>query len=110
MVHRTIDSHCRECFEACNGLEAVNIIADDVKAGGSHQYDVIMLDYQMPQMDGPEAAEKIRLLGFTGKIFGLTGNASQDQIDDFIAHGADRVFVKPFAVAEVLQALLSFRD
>ena len=49
----------------------------------------------MPKMNGKEAVLTIRGLGFLGKIYGCTGNTSNDEVDSFIANGADRVFMKP---------------
>ena len=49
--------------------------------GGGDPYDFILIDYQMPTMDGPTAIAAIRALGFKGVILGLTGNilaADQD--------------------------------
>jgi len=40
-------------------------------------FDVVLMDYQMPNMDGPTAIKAIRQLGYGGIIMGLTGNAMQ---------------------------------
>ena len=50
-------------------------------------------------MDGPTATKAIRALGYTGKIFGLTGNALQSDIDLFLNAGADLVLTKPLDMA-----------
>lgn len=49
----------------------------------------------MPIMSGASATKLIREGGFKGKILGVTGNALQADIDDFIQQGADKVYLKP---------------
>ena len=58
-------------------------------------YDLILMDSVMPIMDGPSATKAIRALGFTRPILGVTGNTLPEQVDDFLAHGADEVVGKP---------------
>ena len=85
-----------ECLEACDGKEAVEMVRESIK--NSTPFDAILMDSNMPFMSGYEATELIRALGYTGKIFGVTGNAFQSDIDQFIAHGADEVVVKPVSI------------
>ena len=62
------------------------------------KYDIIMMDFVMPIMDGPTATREMRKAGFTGYIFGLTGNVLVSDIEFFKAHGANYVLTKPFDV------------
>ena len=63
-------------------------------------FDGILMDSSMPFMKGTEATRLIREMGFAGKIFGVTGNALQADIDEFMAHGADEVMIKPLSAAQ----------
>ena len=63
----------------------------------------LLSEYQ----NGLEACTIIRSLGFTGLIVGVTGNALDDDVANFIKAGADCVFAKPFR-EEHLAALLQF--
>jgi CheY-like chemotaxis protein len=58
-------------------------------------YDVILMDDNMPNLCGPEATLRARKCGYTGLIFGVTGNTHQDQIQNFLNSGANQVFEKP---------------
>jgi CheY-like chemotaxis protein len=63
----------------------------------------------MPVMNGTVATTRIRELGYTGKIFGVTGNGFQSDIDEFLVHGADEVLVKPVGMdmySHVIASLL----
>ena len=48
-------------------------------------------------MKGTVATKMIREMGYDGKIFGVTGNALQSDIDEFMSHGADEVMIKPLS-------------
>ena len=61
----------------------------------SKAYSAILMDFVMPNMDGPTATKEIRSLGYTGLIFGVTGNTLVADIDYFIASGANQVLAKP---------------
>jgi CheY-like chemotaxis protein len=45
---------------------------------------------------GPEATQKIRALGYTGVIVGVTGNVLEEDTKEFRDLGADAVLPKPF--------------
>ena len=61
-------------------------------------FDAVSLDNVMPRLNGPEAALQMRQRGFRGKIIGVTGNALQDDIYDFLSHGADIVLPEPIDI------------
>lgn len=56
---------------------------------------VVMLDMQMPNLDGIAAATQLREANYTGIIFGVTGEAEPAKHERFIRAGADYVFMKP---------------
>jgi CheY-like chemotaxis protein len=66
----------------------------------SSRYDVILMDFVMPVMDGPTATKAIRALGFTGPIIGLTGNAMDSDLKLFRAQGATDVLTKPMKIED----------
>ena len=61
----------------------------------------------MPIMNGAEATAAIRKLGFERLIFGLSGNALDDDRKTFLSAGADCVIPKPFRMAQ-LDALMKY--
>jgi CheY-like chemotaxis protein len=66
-----------------------NEISDDSK------YAVIFLDNQMPVMSGLKLVEKLRALGRTDFIVGVTGNALLSDQEEYLDAGVDRVLTKP---------------
>ena len=104
MLARILKTRCLAYEEACDGLEAVNIISSAMEQG--YHFDVILMDFVMPNMDGPTATKLIRELKYRGIIIGVTGNAMTDDINTFLCSGADRVMTKPFDI-EVFDNIVS---
>ena len=96
--HRVLKPSCQECVEACDGQEAVERVRESLASG--RPFDGILMDSSMPFMKGTEATRLIREMGYGGKIFGVTGNALQSDIDEFMAVGADEVMIKPLSVEQ----------
>jgi signal transduction histidine kinase/CheY-like chemotaxis protein len=76
--------------------------------------DIILMDIQMPEMDGYEAALKIRSLGGTFEvipIIAVTANATETANEKALAHGMNRSITKPFKPEMLLEMMKSvFED
>ena len=80
------------CEEADDGDAAVEKIRKDI------DFDIILMDNQMPKMKGEDATRIIRKdLKYEGIILGVTGNVLPEEIDAFIRKGADAVVTKPLS-------------
>ena len=93
---------CR-ILQAHNGLEAVQISA-------SEPYDIILMDVQMPEMDGIAATRLIRnreiTLGLQRKpILALTANALADDKANCLTAGMDDYLTKPFMRRQILELM-----
>jgi two-component system, sensor histidine kinase and response regulator len=85
-----------EVFVASNGREAVDAV-------GNREYDVVLMDIQMPEMDGLEATHAIRALpkGKDLPIIGLTAHALSGERERCISHGMTDYLAKPFKAHEL---------
>ncbi len=77
----------------------------------SGTYDLVLMDVQMPVMDGLEATRAIRQQEAAANskrlpIIGVTGASTQAELDDCLAAGMDHVLTKPFKPLE-LAALIN---
>ena len=84
---------------AANGQEAISALE-------RQPYDIILMDIQMPEMDGIEAAKKIRERWPNGpKIIAITAYALEGDREKCIEAGMDDYISKPIQLDE-LQSLL----
>ena len=87
---------------AASGIEAI----DRVKSG--KVYDIIFMDHMMPEMDGIEAAKRIRALDYTNPVVALTANAVVGQADLFLQNGFDAFISKPIDIRNLNAVLNKF--
>jgi CheY-like chemotaxis protein len=86
---------------AGNGLEVIEAILQ-------RPYDVILMDIQMPEMDGLKATLHIREQLLSNKqpyIIAMTANALAGDREKYISQGMDDYVSKPVRVNELVQAL-----
>ena len=94
------------------GLTGEGLAADVASCGEdalwmapAHDYDAVVLDVMLPDLDGFEVCRRLRAAGVWAPVLMLT---ARDSVDDRVAgldSGADDYLVKPFAFAELLARL-----
>jgi signal transduction histidine kinase/ActR/RegA family two-component response regulator len=94
------------------GVEAelVEDGAEAVEAWNRQDWDIILMDVQMPNMDGIAATQAIRQAELaTGRqrtpIIGLTANTMSHQVAEYLAAGMDDHVGKPFDIARLFQTI-----
>jgi signal transduction histidine kinase/ActR/RegA family two-component response regulator len=88
---------------ANNGHEAVDLAIAAQKQ--RREPDVILMDMQMPIMDGYEATEKLRSLGWKGAIIAITAHAMNGDRDRCMKSGCDEYLTKPIEKDALIQAV-----
>ena len=92
--------------ECENGLEALNFLKDT-----SSPIDLILMDIQMPIMDGFEASKKIRNeLKLLTPIVGLTANALHFSKENYESFGINECIFKPYDETHFLNTLSSILE
>jgi len=95
------------CVEASDGSECVELMKQ--YSASDCPFDLILMDYEMPVMNGPTATKEIRSMGFKVPIFGVTGNVMDDDTTLFITHGADLVLHKPISIEKLNKSLANLK-
>ncbi|KAF8902397.1 hypothetical protein CPB84DRAFT_1678868 [Gymnopilus junonius] len=74
------------------------------------KYAVVFLDNQMPVMSGLKVVEKLRELGRSDFIVGVTGNALLSDQEEYLSAGVDRVLTKPVLERSLRDILVLAED
>ena len=107
------DSHINRRV-ALRLLEKLNIHAEAANSGfealdklQTETYDVILMDMQMPEMDGLETTQKIRQLHLTKRpfIIALTANAFDSDRERCLQAGMDEFLTKPFVFEDLQEKI-----
>lgn len=85
---------------AQDGVDALNVI-------GRNEIDIVLTDVNMPNMDGYRLTQRLRELGKTFPVIGVTANALAEEKQRCIEAGMDNCLSKPVTM-ETLQQALSF--
>ena len=111
-ARRLLARHLRaagaEVETAENGLVACELALRAAEAGAP--YDLILMDMQMPELDGYAAAARLRAAGYRGPIVALTAHAMEDERARCLGAGCDGFAAKPIlrrTLIEVARAYLA---
>ena len=93
---------------AVDGIEAVKACENEV-------FDLVLMDIQMPQLDGVEALQQIRLnetrLGRPPvSVYALTANAMEHQVAEYYAAGFDGHLAKPIRIEDLYAVVSGVRS
>ena len=105
ILEALLNTHGASCVIYPSGVELVEAFAD-VKEG---DYDAILMDVQMPKMDGMQATRAIRSgdnpLGKDIPIIAMTANAFSSDVQECLASGMDAHLAKPVDLASLERTL-----
>ncbi|MDR2705035.1 MAG: response regulator [Planctomycetaceae bacterium] len=96
-----------EVVEADNGQVAVNMVTENLN--NSLPFDMILMDMEMPVMDGYTATRQLREAGYTNPIIALTAHALSEEYQKCLDAGCNDYAMKPILrdalIATVLKNL-----
>lgn len=110
LLSRLLERKGHSCDQAEDGAVACDRVKKSIESGD--RFDCILIDYEMPVMNGPAAVSYMReKLGCDTVIIGVTGNMLSEDVDYFKSQGANAVLPKPVepAVLEEIWMELGIR-
>jgi two-component system OmpR family response regulator len=81
--------------QAVDGLEALSLLRRD-------RFDLLILDINMPKLDGLALLEKLRTEGMSVPVLMLSARADKTDINQGLRIGADDYLTKPFSIEELV--------
>jgi signal transduction histidine kinase len=88
---------------ACDGREGVSLGLESLRSG--NPFDVVLMDLQMPHLDGLQALVELRRAGYTRPIVALTANTVQGEQERSLSSGFDGFLTKPIDSGALLRNL-----
>lgn len=87
-----------EIETASSGQEAINLLQDD------SNFDLVLMDIQMPEMDGMETTRRLKALNLTSlpPIVAMTAYAMKEDRERFLAAGMDDYLAKPIRAQQII--------
>ena len=104
LIRRVLEKMGLHVRLAANGQIAFDMAMQQFEAG--KPFDVILMDMQMPVLDGLAATQKLRQSGYTGKIISLTANAMESDRKRCLDAGCDDYTCKPINREKLVQIIV----
>jgi len=83
-----------------NGISAIRRVREE-------DFDLILMDIQLPQMDGLEATRRLRIEGFKNPIIALTAHASSEEKNSSLESGCVGLITKPVSQETLIKQILT---
>lgn len=104
LVQTLLEAAGHKVSMASGGAEAIDMATDN-------DYDVVLMDINMPQMDGLQATARIRAIpGSKGRvpILALTASALPEEVDRYASAGMNGLIAKPIEPVKLIQEIEKF--
>lgn len=98
--------HINDITFAKDGREAVNCVKEALEQ--RRNFNLIFMDIQMPNVDGLEATQTIRKLGYTAPIVALTAFAEDSNVKECREAGMNSFLAKPIKRTELRKVLMEY--
>jgi signal transduction histidine kinase/CheY-like chemotaxis protein len=98
VTKKILESNNFKCSITEDGYAAINLLE-------SQHFDIILMDINMPIINGFETSKLIRKKGFTIPIIALTAYDKQEITEQVLSSGMNDIIIKPFEQAKLFQVI-----
>ncbi|MEO0513025.1 MAG: PAS domain-containing protein [Planctomycetota bacterium] len=102
LIHHHLTAAGAEVVVVSNGQDAVNAVVDSEST--DRPFDLVLMDVQMPVLDGRSAVRELRAKGVSIPILALTAHAMPEERQRSLDHGCDEHLTKPIRRRTLLEA------
>ncbi len=99
---RTVELMLKQAGHECETTDSGNQAIDMARA---QDYDLILLDIMLPDVDGYEVIQQVRDSGITTPFLIQSGLVDRDRLPDGVSFGANHFLVKPFSKGELVKKI-----
>lgn len=103
VTEKIIKKNNYSCTLADNGFQAIEILEKE-------KFDIILMDINMPILNGFETSRRIRLKGIKTPIIALTAFSKDEITEEAISAGINDIIIKPFEPIKLFQVIKSQID
>ena len=101
VTQKVLEQHGMLHGVANNGLDAIEKVKEQY-------FDAILMDVNMPIMNGLDSSREIRNIGLSTPIIALTAVNAENPDKDFGSYGIDDAIVKPYRTEQLLELLVKY--
>lgn len=101
VTQKVLEQHGMLHGVANNGLDAIKKVREQA-------FDAILMDVNMPIMNGLDSSREIRNIGLDTPIIALTAVNAENPEKDFGSYGIDDAIVKPYRTEQLLELLVKY--
>lgn len=107
---KAVQAFVKYCFKESSDIQLVSALngrqalAEIEKCSS---YDLVLLDWEMPEMNGPETYEKLKLLKFLSPVIMMTSRNEMVDLQQMLDAGVSEYVIKPFT-QDILFSKISF--
>ncbi len=95
LLEETLARHGAEVDTACDGRQGIAMAVEN-------RYDVVLMDIQLPELDGYAATRRLRAAGLDCAVIALTGRAAKDEAAACRAAGFNGYLAKPVSLTDLV--------
>ncbi len=98
LIGALVQAGIKDVTQAGDGAEAVEMV-------GKEQFDLVLMDWNMPNMLGIEAVKEIRATGSKTPVIMVTTEAEKSRVIEALKAGANNYVIKPFQADTIVSKI-----